>query len=248
MAELKHRFPARQVLEAMLAERLECCFRRQPVATQIVRDLGYERLPTVTGGEQTRHLVERRAEVVAVANFGGPSVKRHTGANRSVFRPTLRAERALRSQRGLDGARRGGEGGAEGVACGLEDVPAARLDALPQQSIVARQRFGHRLALRLPEPSAALDIREQKRHRAARERWRTGTMFDDHSIFYASGERETVANRSRPSERGRPPESGGRNASPRVPVSQAATALPCSTGSPAPIQSCLPSAYTRTSV
>src|SRR5439155_1390476 len=132
----------------------------------------------------------------------------------SVFRATLRAERALRSKRGLDGACRSGERRAEGVACGLEDVPAARLDALPQQSIVARQRFGHRLALRLPEPSAALDIREQKRDRAARRRWRTGTMFDNHSIFYASGERETVANRSRPSERGRPPESGGRNASP----------------------------------
>src|SRR5437667_12762874 len=113
MAELKDRLPAREILEAVLAERLQRRFGRQAIATQIVRELGYKRLSAVTDVKQTRHVVERRPEVVAIADFRGACMQRNPGANRGLFRPPLRAERALRGERRLDRAGRGGEGGAE---------------------------------------------------------------------------------------------------------------------------------------
>ena len=85
---------------------------------------------------KARDLVERCAEVVAVADLRGARMQRHAGADRSLLRPPLGAERTLRGKRGLDRTRRGGECGAEGIAAGLEDVSAARLDALPQQGVV----------------------------------------------------------------------------------------------------------------
>ena len=123
-------------------------------------DLGYKRLTAVTDRKQTRHLVKWRTEVVAVADFGGPRVQRHPRANRSVFRPPFRTERALRGECGFDGAGRGGERGAEGITSSLEDVSAVSLDAFPQERIVPRERCPHRVMLGCPQPGAALDIGE----------------------------------------------------------------------------------------
>src|SRR5437870_8455204 len=135
MAELEHSLTPRQVLERVLAEGLERRSGGQPITTQIVRDLRDQRLAAVPGGDQARHMVERRAEVVTVADFRSSRMQRHPGANRGLLRPPLCAERALRGERRLDRARCGGEGGTESVACGLEDVPAVRLDMLSQQGI-----------------------------------------------------------------------------------------------------------------
>ena len=74
MAELKHRFPACQILQAMFAERFERRTGGQPVATQIVRYLGQQRLSAVSDRKKPRHMVERRTEIVAVAHFRRPRV------------------------------------------------------------------------------------------------------------------------------------------------------------------------------
>src|SRR6266446_9010690 len=112
----------------MFPERLERGPARHAVAAQIVGDLGHNRLSAVRGSKKTSYLVERTAEIVAATNFRGPRMQRHPDANRRLFRPPLGTERALRSERSLDCAWRGGKGGAERIARGLEDVPAARLD------------------------------------------------------------------------------------------------------------------------
>src|SRR5207249_1978435 len=53
--------------------------------------------------------------------------------------------------------------GAEGISHCLENLTAARLDGVPERGIMASERTTHRLGLSLPEPCAALDIREQER-------------------------------------------------------------------------------------
>src|SRR5436190_21165732 len=200
MAELEHRFPPRQVLEAVLAEPLQRRSSGQSLAAQVVGDPGYERLTTVTCGKQPRHVVEWWAEVVAVADFCGSRVQCHPGADRRAIRPTLYSERKLRGECGLDGLRRSSEGRAESIPSGLEDVTSVRGDSLSYQSVVTRQRRPHRVMLSLPEPRAALDVGEQKRDGACRQRRPGGTLPGDHSTFYASRQSEKGARRSKPGE------------------------------------------------
>ena len=86
-------------------------------------------LAAVSCGKKTRHMVQRRTEVVTVATLGDARVQRHAGADRGLIRPSLGVERTLRGKRRLGCARRGRERCAEGIASGFEDVPAVRLDA-----------------------------------------------------------------------------------------------------------------------
>ena len=150
MAELEDDLSAREVLETVLAEGLQRRVGRQPVARQIARDLGHQCLPAVADGKQTRHVVERRPEVVAVAHFRRAGMQRHSGVDRGLVRPTLRTKRTLRGERGLERVHRGREGGTECIANRLEHVAAVRLDALAQQRVVARKRHLHCIVLGRP--------------------------------------------------------------------------------------------------
>src|SRR5438046_13069 len=69
MANLEHGFRPPEVLQAMRPERLHACERWQLVAAEVVRHLGEERLAAVTRREEPRDPVERRAEIVAVAEL-----------------------------------------------------------------------------------------------------------------------------------------------------------------------------------
>ena len=60
------------------------------------------------------------------------------------------------------------EGHAEGIADGLEHMPLVGLDRLPQDGVVASQSRPHPLRLRLPQPRAALDVREEEGDGAGR--------------------------------------------------------------------------------
>jgi hypothetical protein len=100
--------------------------------------------------EQTRNVVDRRAEIIAVAHFGRTGMHRHPHADVGSLGPTLGRERALRVERGGDGAGRRGERRAECVADGLEDAAAMGLDRLSQQRIMLRECDAHRVVLRLP--------------------------------------------------------------------------------------------------
>ncbi|MDP9358677.1 MAG: hypothetical protein M3R02_26045 [Chloroflexota bacterium] len=55
-----------------------------------------------------------------------------------------------------------GEGGADGVANGLEHTAAVVLDGLPQERVVARDRRPHRLGMVLPPLGRAFHVREQE--------------------------------------------------------------------------------------
>ena len=57
----------------------------------------------------------------------------------------------------------------EAVARGLDDVAAVLEDGRSEQGVVAGEGGAHRLGLVLPARGAALDVREQERHRPARQ-------------------------------------------------------------------------------
>src|SRR3712207_5133048 len=105
----------------------------------------------MSGGEEPRNAVERRAEVVAVALLGCASVQRHAHAYGSkLLVPCFVLERTLGSERGLHRLRRRGEGGVERIADGLEDMSTMPLNRLPQDGIIPREGALHRRAVLLP--------------------------------------------------------------------------------------------------
>ncbi len=192
MRELVDRLPAREVLQAVLAQRLQRRAGGQPVVAQLARDGGDQRLPAMARGQEARDVVERRAEVVAVAQFRGSGMQRDPDADRRLRRPRLGPQRLLRGERRLQRQPRRGERRVERVACGLEHVAAARLDVAAQDRIVPGERGLHRVGRRLPHARAALDVREQERQRAGR-RWsgggrrhrERGTVRDPRRVFWA---------------------------------------------------------------
>ena len=64
--------------------------------------------------------------------------------------------------RRCQGIRGSGEGGAESIPDGLEDMPAVPPDGRAQQPVMAGERVTHGVRLTLPELSAALDVREKE--------------------------------------------------------------------------------------
>src|SRR5437763_457688 len=71
-------------------------------------------------------------------------------------------ERLLRFHGSRECVRRGGEGGAEGVADGLEDVAAVALDGGAEDPVVAAEGLAHLLRVVFPEACAPLDVGEEE--------------------------------------------------------------------------------------
>jgi hypothetical protein len=142
----------------------------QPAAHHVDDRLRQQHLPAVRGAHDARRAVERAAEVVVVAALRGADVQ---AAARPQFNAVsvLRAgERALEVERGLDGVERIGEHSAHPVAGHLEHAALVALHALARDAVVRGERLLHLRRLALPQPAAALDVREQER----RDRGRLG--------------------------------------------------------------------------
>lgn len=101
---------------------------------------------------------------------GRARMQGHADPDRARLAPQLGSERALRGERGRHTLRCGVEGGAERVPDNLEDVAAGQLDRLVEQPVMADQGALHRLGMLLPEPRAALDVREEEGDRACGKR------------------------------------------------------------------------------
>ncbi len=120
------------------------------------------------GEGEPRHvlagLVLRRVDV------GRFRVQGHAHPDRARRAPRLGSKRPLRGERGGHALRRGVEGGAERVPDNLEHVAAGQLNRLLEQSVMADEGVIHRLGMLLPEPRAALDVREEEGDRAGGQR------------------------------------------------------------------------------
>jgi len=169
VAELEHGFRSAEILQAVRPEGLDARERRQVISAEVVRRLGEERLAAVTRREEARDPVERRAEIVAVAQFDRARMQRHAHAEFCRFRPGLAVKRALCLERRCYSIGRRVKRRAEGIAARLEDVAAVTFDAVPQQCVVASERRAHRRRVRFPQPRAALDVGQQQRDGASRK-------------------------------------------------------------------------------
>ena len=136
MTQLIDRLSAREVLEHVLAERFQRSAARQPIVTQLAGDRRHQRLPTMSRGEKACHLIERWAEVVAVAQLRGTGMKRHPDANGRQRRPCLALQHLLHGKRRVQREPRRSERRKERVAGGLEHIATVRLYATTQDDIV----------------------------------------------------------------------------------------------------------------
>jgi len=123
-------------------------------------------------GQQARHMIERLAEIVAIAQLRGTGMQCHPDPNGRLRRPDLGLQRLLHGQRRIQREPRRGERRKERVTRSLEHTATMSLDALTQDGIMSCECDLHRVWRALPQAGAALDVRQQERQRAARQRRR----------------------------------------------------------------------------
>jgi hypothetical protein len=150
--ELEQTMAPLQAAQAMLAEIGQLVAFQQPGAEVRQQDL-----PAMAGRHDARGAVQRRTEIVAVAQLGLAGADAH--AHRQF-------EAALRSDRRIDRAARRGKGGGDAVAGVLEEVAAMGPHRLTQDGVVRRQGPAHRLGIVLPARGRADDVGHQERHGA----------------------------------------------------------------------------------
>ncbi len=150
------------VPEPVRAEIDELHRRSEPVTGEIGGDRGTDDLAAVPDGQDPRHPVERRPEVVAIPGLGSPGVECHAHPERAGLAPGRVAECSLGCQGRASGFDRIVEHGQHPVAGRLDHGATVPLDGHAQQVIVLGEGLAHRGRLLLPEPRAPLDVGEQE--------------------------------------------------------------------------------------
>ena len=123
------------------------------------------------GGQKTRRVAQCQAGGIppglSVRSLysGGPGMQSHPDAQWTGGAPGFGAKGALGVYRGSNGRLRRPEGRAEPIADDLEHGAVIPGNSRPEQLMVARKRRSHRRGLILPEPGAALNIREKEDYR-----------------------------------------------------------------------------------
>ena len=141
----------------------------QLVAQEHLGGAGDDGLPAMGGGHQAGAPVDRQARVAGVIDDHRlVGVQPDPGPQRVCGAPGLRRERLLKRRRRTHGIPRCRERGGHPVAHPREHVTAMGRNRLLEQLVVADHRGLHRAGILLPHPGRALEIGEQKRHRA---RW-----------------------------------------------------------------------------
>ena len=105
MDQLVEDLRLREILERKLAQRDERGAFGQGLAAGLARGDRDERLPAVAGVHHARDTIERRAEIVPLAEFRRARMQSHPDANDRASGPRLRAERLLCRQRRGDAVR-----------------------------------------------------------------------------------------------------------------------------------------------
>ncbi|HVE48426.1 MAG TPA: hypothetical protein VNG69_02270 [Casimicrobiaceae bacterium] len=136
MSELKDFLLVAEIFQAMFAQGLEGCSDGKSVTTQVLRRRRKQRLAAVASAQKARHVVQRRAEVIVVAQFCVARVERHPDADRGRLGPSFGLKRSLCVKGAIHSVARVGECCAERIASCLEDVAVMRLDASVQDLVM----------------------------------------------------------------------------------------------------------------
>ena len=156
-ADLPHPLRPRQIAEAMLSQ-----ITKIPAITHQRRGrLRGHDLPAVRDTHQPGATVQRRPEVVPVAQLGFAGVQPHPH-RQHILQTGLRVDHRVHR------VRRGREHRGYPVAGVLEQMPLVLVDHVPQDRVVLHQQRPHRFGFVLPQPRRTLNIGEQERHGAGR--------------------------------------------------------------------------------
>jgi len=147
----------------------------------------HDDLATVGRAHQARGVVDRWAEVVAVALVDLAGVHAHAHAEIDRLRPRLGAECQLRVDRGRHRVAGAGEHRAQAVTAGGEHMAVGREDRLAQDLVVADQRLTHLGGMRIPQLGRPDDVGEQERHRPGRQTLRTVPRHVGRLVFASPG-------------------------------------------------------------
>jgi len=120
--DLEEVLELRQALQAEPAHITQSHAIGQAVCQSLGRLGRQQHLAAVASAHHPRHAVQRRAKVVTVACLGLAAVQPHAHPNLKAVQG--RPQVALDGEGGIETGDRRREGRAEGVADGLEDLPA----------------------------------------------------------------------------------------------------------------------------
>ena len=166
--ELEELFRPVEALEPVFAERAQAESPGKVVSHELAGHAGDEHLGGMGGRLDACHPVERAAEVVVPAALRRAGVDADPHGQRADVLPRLRGEPPLHVAGGRQCGVRLGEGHAEGVADGLENVAAVAGKNLPQQLVMAPDCGTHGRGMLFPEPRAADDVGEDEGHGSLR--------------------------------------------------------------------------------
>ena len=162
------------VLQMLLAEVDDGHALGKLVPEQSPRRLGEEDLAAVPCGADARRADDVEPEIALIADRGLAGVQTHPHAHRLLLGPRVIGEGALSSDRAGDGVPRPRERVEEGVPLCVDLCAALVAEMLPQKQAMVADDIAVGVPELLEEPRRALDIGEEKRHRAAREHTHAG--------------------------------------------------------------------------
>ena len=156
--QLEHPHRLREIPQAVLTE-----VPQRHVGHDLVGGGRHQHLATVADRHEPGGPVHRRPEIVTVAFHCLSGVHGH--ANR---REALAQQRQLALGRGRHCVGRPLERNRKSVTTGREGVTAPPRDHVPEDRVVARERFAHRIRIVLPTARRSFDVGEEERDRSGR--------------------------------------------------------------------------------
>jgi hypothetical protein len=114
----------------------------------------------VSGRNQTRHAIDRHAEIIAGAFVGLACRNCHPNAQLVHIGEVLAAEASLRIDRGFERLTDAPERGAKGITDRLKNVSSPPFDLGPHDLVMPSHGIAHGVGVGVPASRASLDVGE----------------------------------------------------------------------------------------
>ena len=156
---------------------------------------GEQHLAAVARVTDAGRLVDGEADVAVGANVGLAGVQPHAHAHLGALGPLVLGEGPLGHAGGLDRCARTAEDDEERVALRVDLDPAAVGERLAQHPVVGSEHLAVAVTAKpLEQARRALDVGEQKRHRARRQGGRSLTYWRCARLRPSRGRTPGIAN------------------------------------------------------
>ena len=167
--DLEQALRPRDVLEPVLAEIEQLHVQELAVLDDPGGRVGEQDLASVRGRADPRRAVDADADVAVVMQLRLGGVDTYPHAKTCSFGPVRGSDRTLGVDRGRNGIAGLLERGEERVALRIDDVTTARLERRSQHTAVLGPHVAEARPEQTDEVGRALDVGEEKRHRALRQ-------------------------------------------------------------------------------